>query len=102
MVTFAGAAVVGAACGLALGEEHPARNMATTETAASAGATVKRVRDSMGAIVPHSFALRAFSQRLPWLTLEADLRYENQQSVDPHPIVWGIVRNMSCRRTDAK
>jgi hypothetical protein len=56
----------------------------------------------MGAIVPHSFALRAFSQRLPWLTLEADLRYENQQSVDAQPIVWGIVRNMSCRRTDAK
>jgi hypothetical protein len=56
----------------------------------------------MGAIVPHSFALRAFSQRLPWLTLEADLRYENQQSVDQQPIVWGIVRNMSCRRSDAK
>ena len=102
MVTFAVAAGVGAACGLALGEEHPARNMATTETAASAGATVKRVRDSMSAIVPHSFALRAFTQRLPWLRLEVDLRYENQHSVDQQPIVWGIVRNMSCRRIDAK
>jgi hypothetical protein len=60
MVTFAGAAVVGAACGVALGEEHPARKMANIETVARAGVMVKRFRRSMSAIVPHSFCVASF------------------------------------------
>ena len=101
MVTFAGAPVVGAAWGLGLGEEHAVRKMANTETAASAGAIVKRVRDFMRAIAPHFFVLRAFTECIPCVR-EVDLRCENPQSVEHHPIVWGIVRNMICRRSDVK